>query len=52
MKRSMNNYIELVKDIYKHEQTFGGGLVPTGTLSSGATIINRIDYNKKSTGVL
>ena len=30
----------------------GGGLVPAGTLSSGATIINRIDYNIKSTGVL
>ena len=30
----------------------GGGLVPTGTLSSGATIINRKDYNIKSMGVL
>ena len=30
----------------------GGGLVPSGTLSSGATIINWIDYNIKSTVVL
>ena len=30
----------------------GGGIVPTGTLSSGATIINRIDYNIKSMEVL
>ena len=30
----------------------GGGLVPTGTLSSGATILNWIDYNIKSMGVL
>ena len=30
----------------------GGGIVPTGTLSSGATILNGIDYNIKSMGVL
>ena len=52
MKSSINNYIEIVKDIHKYKQTFGGGLVPTGTLSSGATIINRRDYNIKSTSVL
>ena len=30
----------------------GGGIVPTGTLSSGATLLNREDYNIKSMGVL
>ena len=29
-----------------------GGIGPTGTLSSGATILNREDYNIKSMGVL
>ena len=30
----------------------GGGIVPTGTLSSGATILKGRDYNIKSMGVL
>ena len=28
----------------------GRGLVPTGTLSSGATLLNREDYNRKEYG--
>lgn len=30
----------------------GGGIVPTGTLSSVATILNKKDYNVKSMKVL
>jgi hypothetical protein len=30
----------------------GGGIASTDALSSGATILNGIDYNSKSMGVL
>ncbi len=41
-----------VKKIFKLHLLNGGGGAPTGTLSSGATILNGIDYNIKSMGVL
>ena len=52
MKKYTSNYIKRLKDIYKYEHMFGGGLASTDALSSGATILNRIDYNIKSMKVL
>ena len=40
------------KSTWKKQSTFikWGGAVPSGTLSSGATLLNREDYNTKEYG--
>ena len=44
--------MKFIRDSYKCEQPFGGGVVSTDTLNSEAIIVNIEDYNSKSMGVL
>ena len=44
--------MKYIRESYKCEHLFGGGLVSTDTLNSEAIIINIGDYNSVSTKVL
>ena len=44
--------MKYIRESYKCEQLFGGGLVSTDTLNSEAIMINIEDYNSKSMGIL
>ena len=44
--------MKCIRESYKHEQLFGGGIVSTDTLNSEAIMTNIEDYNSVSTGVL
>ena len=44
--------MKYIRESYKCEQLFGGGLVSTHTLNSEAIMINIEDYNSKSMGIL
>ena len=41
-----------IRESYKYEQPFGGGIVSIDTLNSEAIMINIEDYNSKSMGIL
>ena len=44
--------MKYIRESYKYEQLFGGGIVSTDTLNSEAIMTNIEDYNSKSMGVL
>ena len=44
--------MKCIRESYKCEQLFGGGVVSIDTLSSEAIMINIEDYNSKSMGIL
>ena len=44
--------MKYIRENYKYEQLFGGGLFWIDTLNSGGMMINIGDYNSKSMGIL